>query len=172
MALGGQVADGTIIAAALIAGRVLYPMAGLVDVWKDLKRGRLAVTRLRDYLRRDVEYPSGADTEDPDARGQIRFFNVSKFAPRTAPNREPREILSGFSFAIQPGDGLAVIGSSGAGKTALAIELCQHLKTEISFLPGFGIRTGGRCGLMASRLGIGTTKHWGRRLGICRKVRG
>jgi ATP-binding cassette subfamily B protein len=51
---------------------------------------------------------------------RIEFQNVSFSYPGT-----DREVLTNISFAIEPGEGLAIVGLNGAGKTTLVRLLCR-----------------------------------------------
>ena len=59
---------------------------------------------------------TGPLPSSPDARLALR--GVTKLAPGSGP--DGKRLLLQIGFTLEPGDGLAVIGSSGSGKTCLA----------------------------------------------------
>jgi ATP-binding cassette subfamily C exporter for protease/lipase len=110
MLLGGP---GEAIVASILGGRVLAPLAQLIGQWRAIGGVRSAYQRLGQLLNAVPVEPPGMDLPPP--QGMLRAENLVVTPPGTK-----LPVLRGVSFAAQPGEVLAVIGASAAGKTSLA----------------------------------------------------
>jgi ATP-binding cassette, subfamily C, bacterial exporter for protease/lipase len=115
-----EITGGSIVAASILAGRALAPIDQFIGGWKQLKRARLAHQRLGEFMSKSASAAPRAVVELPPPTGRLSLENVSKLAPNALSRRESRPILSGLNFALEPGDGLGVIGPSASGKSTLA----------------------------------------------------
>jgi ATP-binding cassette, subfamily B, bacterial len=110
----GAVTIGAWYLFILSLGRFFDPVMNLSAFWSNIQSGLSAAERI--FALMDAE-PNVVQTEKvnvPALKGAIRFENVSF---RYAEN-EP--VLSEFSLSIQPGENLAIVGHTGAGKSSLA----------------------------------------------------
>ncbi|BCA64293.1 ABC transporter [Sphingomonas sp. HMP9] len=113
----GRISGGAIAAFVLTGGIVAGAFGALTEVYGDLLRGAGAAGRLSELLR---ETPEIAAPAIPVAlplppRGALAFENVQFHYP----TRRDVAALNGFSLDIKPGETVAVVGPSGAGKTTL-----------------------------------------------------
>ena len=113
----GRISGGAIAAFVLTGGIVAGAFGALTEVYGDLLRGAGAAGRLSELLR---ETPEIAAPANPVAlplppRGALAFENVQFHYP----TRRDVAALNGFSLDIKPGETVAVVGPSGAGKTTL-----------------------------------------------------
>lgn len=113
LAVEGQITPGMMIAGSILAGRVLSPLDQLIGAWKQWSGAQQAYQRLRDLLR--AQPPRACGMSLPVPRGELRVEQLSACAPGS---RTP--VLAGVSFALEPGQRLVVLGSSGCGKSSLA----------------------------------------------------
>jgi len=110
MLLGG---GGMMIVAATLGGRVLVPLAQLIAQWRLVVNARDAYMRLDNFLSAFPERPESMSLPPPS--GHLSVEAVIAGAPG---NSVP--IIRGVSFAAMPGETIALIGPSAAGKTTLA----------------------------------------------------
>ncbi len=112
-----RLTGGNIAAFVLIGGLVAGAFGALTEVYGDLVRGSAAAARLAELFN---ELPSIAAPAHPvmlpePAQGRVEFDHV-KFR---YPTRQEVSALADFSLNIAPGETVAVVGPSGAGKTTL-----------------------------------------------------
>ena len=108
-----------VIYAVLVAGSV----GALSEIWGELQRAAGATERLGELLATEDTL---ADPSDPVAlprpvRGQIDLAGVSFHYP----TRPDMSALDGVTLAIRPGETVALVGPSGAGKTTV-VQLIQR----------------------------------------------
>jgi ATP-binding cassette, subfamily C, bacterial exporter for protease/lipase len=103
---------GMMIVASILGTRVLNPLAQLVGSWRLVVNVRDAATRLELVLNR--HNPAAEGMPLPAPKGLLQVENVVAGAPG---NQAP--ILRGINFAARPGEVVAVIGPSAAGKSTL-----------------------------------------------------
>lgn len=112
---------GTIVAFTTVQARLLNPLMGLMRVSLDLQTSKALFARIFEYLDMTpaIQDAPGAIpvAEAPGPRGQIEFRNVV-FRYPDAPADSPAT-LKGVSFVAKPGDHVAFVGPSGAGKTTI-----------------------------------------------------
>lgn len=113
LALQTEVTAGMMIAASIIAGRALAPMEGAIEGWKSAVQARHAYGRVRQTLAAMGE--ALPRIELPDPQGRLSVEQLSYMVPG-----QSRPILHDVSFELEPGDSVAVIGATGAGKSTLA----------------------------------------------------
>ncbi|NBW47997.1 MAG: type I secretion system permease/ATPase [Betaproteobacteria bacterium] len=105
------------IVSSIIGGRVLTPLVQMVGQWQAALNAQEAWTRLNMVLgampERDPAMPL------PAPRGLLTVDQLVAGAP-PLPGQAPQPILRGVQFALNPGELLAIIGPSAAGKTTLA----------------------------------------------------
>lgn len=112
LALQGELTGGMVIAASIIAGRALGPIEGAIEGWNQVVQSRAAYARITSLLQHSPLNFERLKLPRPEGRLDVeRLLFV--------PQGTKRVVLNGVSFALNPGDSLAVIGSSGAGKTTL-----------------------------------------------------
>lgn len=104
---------GMMIVASILGGRVLTPLAQLVGQWRNVIGARDAYGRLDQLLGKFVDTPPGMSLPAP--KGALSVEAVVAGAPGS-----PLPILKGVSFQARPGEVVAVIGPSAAGKSTLA----------------------------------------------------
>jgi ATP-binding cassette, subfamily B, bacterial len=113
----GKLSGGSIAAFVLTGALVAGAFGALTEVYGDLVRGSGAAARLGELLREQPGIAAPANPiklPDP-ALGRVEFDHV-RFR---YPTRQDVSALADFSLNIAPGETVAVVGPSGAGKTTL-----------------------------------------------------
>ncbi len=112
LAIDGQITGGMVIAASIIAGRALAPIEGSIEGWNAFLLSRAAYGRIAGLLRSSKLQFERLRLPRPEGRLDVeRLLYV--------PGGTKQVVLNGISFSLNPGETLAVIGNSGAGKTTL-----------------------------------------------------
>ncbi|MEM9146071.1 MAG: ABC transporter transmembrane domain-containing protein [Pseudomonadota bacterium] len=115
--LAGSMSPGEMAQFVLYAVFTAGAVGALSEVWGELQRAAGATERLVELLamRNPIQEPSAPVARAVPTRGAIRFDAVD-FAYET---RTDAPALKGVSFAVEPGETVAIVGPSGAGKTTV-----------------------------------------------------
>ncbi|WP_310737556.1 type I secretion system permease/ATPase [Inhella gelatinilytica] len=115
LTLQGDLAGGggMMLVASILGGRVLTPLTQLVGQWRLVVNARDSWRRLDSLLAAVPEGQEGMELPPP--KGQLSVEGVLAAAPGSQ-----LPIIRGASFAVSPGEVVAVIGPSASGKTTLA----------------------------------------------------
>jgi ATP-binding cassette subfamily C protein len=113
LAIKQEITPGSMIAASIIMSRALAPVEQAVANWQQFLSARKALDRLNTIL----QSVPAADKKMalPPPKGKLDVENLIVQMPGTE-----KPVLQGISFAVEPGQGLGVIGPTGAGKSTLA----------------------------------------------------
>ena len=104
---------GMMIVASILGGRMLAPLVQVVSQWQSVVNVRDAWSRVEQLLEAVPAQPRSMALPAP--RGALHVEQLVAGAPGN-----PALILRGVQFALAPGEVLAVVGPSAAGKTTLA----------------------------------------------------
>src|SRR5918993_1232756 len=107
-----ELTSGASIAGSIIMGRALAPVEQMIGGWKQLVQARQSFRRLESFLAQPRIRPPGLPLPEP--AGRVEVERVSYAFPG-----QGVAMIKGVNFALAPGESLAVIGPSAAGKTTL-----------------------------------------------------
>jgi ATP-binding cassette, subfamily B, bacterial len=152
LAINGSLSVGTLLALGTLLLRLLAPLQGLSNVRVDVMTALVSFERVFEVL----DLPSTVQ-ERPDAvalprdASRVEFDHVAFSYPRAdevslaslevVARRESREsgpVLHDVSFVAEPGQMVALVGPSGAGKTTIT-----HLVARLYDVTGGAVRVGG-----------------------------
>jgi ATP-binding cassette, subfamily B, multidrug efflux pump len=109
---------GDLAAFIQFAQRFFRPIQDFSEKYNILQAAMASSERIFKLLDTQPEILSPAVIKTPDGPGRIEFDHVW-FAYRTVPAAEPDWVLRDVSFAIEPGETVAIVGHTGAGKTTI-----------------------------------------------------
>jgi ATP-binding cassette, subfamily C, type I secretion system permease/ATPase len=112
LVLQHELTSGASMAGSVIMGRALAPVEMLIGGWKQFVQLRQAFSRLQTFLRQPRMRPPGLPLPEP--VGRLAVERVTYVFPNTT-----SAIVKGVQFTLNPGESLAVIGPSAAGKSTL-----------------------------------------------------
>jgi subfamily B ATP-binding cassette protein MsbA len=104
---------GSFIAFIVASGVLIKPIRQLTEVNSDIQRGIAAAESIFEILDSDAETDQGT-FETEAVTGGFEFSNVSFTYKGTK-----KEVLKDINLKVSPGETIALVGSSGSGKTSL-----------------------------------------------------
>ncbi|WP_293573715.1 ABC transporter transmembrane domain-containing protein [Phaeobacter sp.] len=113
----GGMSEGTLVQFVIYAVLVAGSVAALSEIWSELQRAAGATERLVELLTATdtVQDPAQPQTLPVPVRGQIQFDAVTFRYPA----RPATPALDQVSLTVEPGETVAFVGPSGAGKTTI-----------------------------------------------------
>ena len=115
MALRGEVTIGELTAFLLFLTSFFAPVQTLVQLYNQYQQGNAAVLKLRELLSTEPTVMERLDAVDlPPIEGRIRFDSV------TFGYDADHLVLRDVDLELEPGEVLAVVGPTGAGKSTIA----------------------------------------------------
>ncbi len=115
MAINGEITLGTYLAYAGLVVWVIWPLRNLGRIIVQTSTGLVSFGRVLEILKQDREpVDEGTYLPEGDVRGEIVFDGVS-----FRYDGEEGAVLEGISFSVDPGQAVALLGSTGSGKTSL-----------------------------------------------------
>jgi len=118
--LDGAVTVGVVAAFLQYARRFFRPIQDLSEKYNLLQGAMASSERVFKLLDRDIAVvdPDEPLALPPSVRGEIEFRNVW-FAYGEREDGEPDWVLQDVSFTVAPGEKVAIVGHTGAGKTTI-----------------------------------------------------
>ena len=104
---------GSFITFIVASGVLIKPIRQLAEVNSDIQRGIAASESIFGIIDTPAEVDEGR-YETEVVSGQFEFSNINFTYEGTK-----KEVLKGISFSVSPGQTIALVGSSGSGKTSL-----------------------------------------------------
>jgi ATP-binding cassette subfamily B protein len=129
MVINGEITVGTYLAYAGLVVWLIWPIRNLGRLIVQTSTGMVSYGRLMEITKQMREpLTDGVVQPEGPVRGEIVFDDVSFMY-----SDGETDVLRNVSFEVQPGQAIALLGSTGSGKTSL-----------INLLPRFHEYTGGR----------------------------
>jgi ATP-binding cassette subfamily B protein len=128
LAIQGEITVGTYLAYAGLIVQLIWPIRNLGRIIVQASSGLVSYSRLMEIIKQDREplFDGLIQPKGP-ARGDLVFDNVSFMY-----SDGKHDVLKNVSFHVKPGKAVALLGSTGSGKTSL-----------VNLLPRFHEYTGG-----------------------------
>jgi ATP-binding cassette, subfamily B, bacterial len=129
LAINGEITIGSYPAYVGLVIWLIWPMRNLGRIIVNTSTGLVSYARLMEIAKQEREPLTDGKIRPVDAvRGEIAFEDVSfQYSDGNT------DVLKNITFSIQPGQSVALLGSTGSGKTTL-----------VNLLPRFHEYTGGR----------------------------
>ena len=113
LAMAGLITGGMVMAATMLISKSVAPIQKLVANWKDLVAAKQSYERLNALLEEDTKREM--QMQLPSVMGSL---DVSKAS--AVPPGHNKPVLLDIDFKARPGQAIAIVGPSAAGKTCLA----------------------------------------------------
>ncbi|MFT5167098.1 MAG: ATP-binding cassette subfamily B multidrug efflux pump [Saprospiraceae bacterium] len=112
-ALTGEVTPGMLVAFPIFLNMMFRPIRMLADRFNTLQMGMVAAERVFNLLDSKQQIEDKGTLTANDLEGSVAFQNVGfAYTPGS-------DILKNLSFKINPGETLAIVGSTGSGKSTI-----------------------------------------------------
>ena len=126
--IGGRLTVGELVAFNTYLGFLLFPIHALGFLAAGISRAAASAGRVFEVLDAPLEVEDKPDAVPlPPVRCRVEFDDVRFRYPGSE-----REVLRGVSFAVEPGQTVAILGTTGSGKSTL-----------VNLIPRFYDATGG-----------------------------
>ncbi|MGW2559005.1 ABC transporter ATP-binding protein [Streptomyces sp. NPDC001514] len=120
LATRGQITLGTFVAFSTYLAQLVGPVRMLAMVLTVGQQARAGVERVLELIDTEPTIKDGTKELPADAPATVEFDDVG-FSYGNGDSTQP--VLDGFSLEIRPGETVAVVGSSGSGKSTVSLLL-------------------------------------------------
>ncbi|WP_312138645.1 ABC transporter ATP-binding protein [Sphingobacterium sp.] len=111
--LADAISPGVVVAFIMYINMIFRPIRELIDKFNTLQMGMVSAERIFDVLDTDEFTPDAGEYKPEHVAGAIEFKNVW-FA-----YNDEKWVLKDVSFSVKPGETLALVGATGAGKSSV-----------------------------------------------------
>ncbi len=123
--LAGEMGPGILIAFLLYIQRFFNPVLELTMLYTELQRAMASGVRIFELLDVEPEIKDNPQAiEMPMIKGEVKFNQVS-FAYQSG-----LEVLHGIDLMVNPGETVAIVGRTGAGKSSLINLIARFYEVE------------------------------------------
>lgn len=112
-AVHGDLSVGEVVAFISYITMLTQPMRQIADRFNSIQRGLIGADRVFKILDDDQTLPNNGKEILSDVKGKIEFENVHFSYIQDSP------VLKGISFQTEPGQTIAIVGATGAGKSTI-----------------------------------------------------
>ena len=113
-----SVSVGLLVAFGTYINMFWHPIMNLSNFYNSLVTNLTAAERIFDILDTEPDIIDCADVEElPEIKGAVEFSHVSFTYDRGTPAET--KVLEDVSFSVKPGETIALVGPTGAGKTTI-----------------------------------------------------
>ncbi|MCZ8196930.1 MAG: ABC transporter ATP-binding protein [Flavobacterium sp.] len=104
---------GDLFSYTMFIGMLFNPLRQIADKFNEMQMGMIAANRVFDILDTDDQIQDTGTVEAPVFKGSIEFKDVH-FGYLAN-----EEVIKGISFKVNPGETIAIVGATGAGKSTI-----------------------------------------------------
>lgn len=136
MVIGGNISIGVIVAFMVYVRLFTQPMSQLAQAFTGMQSVAAAAERVFEFIEEEElseERESVRKIEDVEGRVEFKDVHFS-YIPG-------KEIIHGFSAVVEPGQKIAIVGPTGAGKTTMVNLLMRFYETDSGDILVDGVST-------------------------------
>lgn len=132
--LNNNITLGSFMAFTTMAGYFTDPVSRLVSLQLQIQEAQISMKRLTEILDYETEQMDKEHYETLEhMRGDVEFHNITfRYGAR-------RPVLENISFTIPQGKKVALVGSSGSGKSTIAKLLLKYYEPEAGYISVDGV---------------------------------
>ena len=138
LALDGQISFGVIVGFIMYVRLFTSPLSTLAQSMTNMQTAAAAGDRVFDFLQQEELSDETGKKDGPETvRGEVEFEHV-RFA---YPDHPERVIIKDFSAHVKPGQKVAIVGPTGAGKTTMVNLLMRFFEINSGCIKIDGVPT-------------------------------